>query len=152
MFAPIEDDPAPLVSTGRLPTRKDVVRHVHAAYQRYRDNEDGRVADYIPALAQVPRHLFGIAAVGSDGTIVEVGDVGHPFSIQSVSKPFVYALAMQAVGAETVQAKIGVNATGLPFNSVMAIELNPDRTMNSMVNAGAIATTSLTPGDTAEAK
>lgn len=152
MFAPIEDDPAPLVSTGRLPTREDVVRHVHAAHQRYRDKEDGRVADYIPAMAQVPPHLFGIAAVGSDGTIVEVGDVGHPFSIRSVSKPFVSALVIQAVGAETVQAKIGVNATGLPFNSVMAIELNPDRTMNPMVNAGAIATTSLAPGDTAEAK
>ncbi|MCU0984080.1 MAG: glutaminase A [Acetobacteraceae bacterium] len=153
MFAPIEDDPAgSAVSTGRLPSRDDVVRLVREAHERYRANDDGAVADYIPALARVPRHLFGIAAVGADGTVAEIGDVDHPFSIQSVSKPFVFALVMQALGAEETRARIGVNATGLAFNSVMAIELNPDRTMNPMVNAGAIATTSLCPGDTAEEK
>lgn len=151
MFAPIEDDPAPLVSTGRTLTREGVIRRVHEAYERERTNDDGVVADDIPALARWPRHLFGIAAVGADGTIVEVGDVEAEFSIQSVSKPFVFALAMQALGAEEARARIGVNAIGLPFNSVMAIELNADRTINPMVNAGAIATASLAPGDTGEA-
>ena len=69
-----------------------------------------------------------------------------------MSKIFVFALVCQAIGAETARERVGVNATGLPFNSVMAIELNGDRTMNPMVNAGAIATTSLVPGKTAEAK
>ena len=81
-----------------------------------------------------------------------MGDALHPFSIQSVSKPFVFALVCDALGHEAVLQKVGVNGTGLPFNSVMAIELNADRTMNPMVNAGAIATTSLVPGSTADEK
>jgi glutaminase len=87
-----------------------------------------------------------------DGTAYEIGDSSYEFSIQSISKPFTFALVCDAVGAEPVRERIGVNATGLPFNSVMAIELNSDRTMNPMVNAGAIATTSLAPGRTAEEK
>jgi glutaminase len=90
--------------------------------------------------------------VGIEGGTFAVGDTAHEFSIQSISKPFVFALVCQAVGSEEARRKIGVNATGLPFNSVMAVELNDDRTMNPMVNAGAIATTSLAPGATADAK
>ncbi len=82
------------------------------------------------------------------GRLYEVGDTTTEFSIQSVSKPFVFALVCQALGAEQARDKLGVNSTGLPFNSVMAIELGADRTMNPMVNAGAIATTSLVPGAT----
>ena len=103
-------------------------------------------------MRKVPRELFGICIVGVDGRSFEIGDSRHEFSIQSVSKPFVFALVSEAIGAEEARAKVGANATGLPFNSVMAIELNADRTMNPMVNAGAIATTSLAPGDTADAK
>ncbi|NNC00944.1 glutaminase, partial [Corallococcus exiguus] len=98
------------------------------------------------------RELFGICVVGVNGAVYAVGDVDHAFSIQSISKPFVFALICQALGGGLVREKIGVNSTGLPFNSVMAIELNADRTMNPMVNAGAIAATSLAPGDTAEQK
>jgi glutaminase len=87
-----------------------------------------------------------------DGSVFGIGDVDHAFSIQSISKPFVFALVCQAIGAEEARRKVGVNATGLPFNSVMAVELNQDRTMNPMVNAGAIATTSLAPGGTAAEK
>ena len=122
------------------------------AHARFRGVDDGKVADYIPALAKVPRHLFGVCVVGVNGAVHEVGDTAHPFTIQSVSKPFVFALVCQAIGVEEARSKIGVNATGLPFNSVMAVELNKDRTMNPMVNAGAIATTSLAPGDTPEAR
>jgi glutaminase len=140
------------VSTGSLPPPEQVERLIAEAHARYRDLDDGTVADYIPALGRVNPGLFGIAAVGVHGNVFSAGDVDHPFSIQSVSKPFVFALACDALGAEEVRQKVGVNATGLPFNSVMAVELNADRTMNPMVNAGAIATTSLVPGATAEEK
>jgi glutaminase len=149
---PPDDDQPFLVSTGHLAAPPLVEALVKAAYQRYKDLDEGKVADYIPALAKVPRGLFGICIAGVDGSSFEIGDSKHQFSIQSVSKPFVFALVSEAIGTEEARAKIGANATGLPFNSVMAIELNSDRTMNPMVNAGAIATTSAVPGDTADAK
>jgi glutaminase len=144
-------DPAS-VSTGHLPAPDRVELLVSEAHARYRSLDDGKVADYIPALARVPRQLFGICVAGVDGSVHSAGDVEHEFSIQSISKPFVFALICQEIGAEAAREKIGVNSTGLPFNSVMAIELNADRTMNPMVNAGAIATTSLAPGATADEK
>lgn len=140
------------VSTGHLPDPEWVRRLVLEAYERYRGLDEGKVADYIPALARVPRDLFGIVVAGVNGNVIEVGDVNHLFTIQSVSKPFVFALVCQEIGYLEARAKLGVNATGLPFNSVMAIELNADRTMNPMVNAGAIAATSLIPGDSAAEK
>ncbi|MBM5571620.1 MULTISPECIES: glutaminase A [Deefgea] len=140
------------VSTGKLPDLELVRDIVNQAYERFADDRTGAVADYIPALARVSPDLFGISVVGVGGSDVGVGDCDHMFSIQSISKPFVFALVCEAVGAEGARARIGVNATGLPFNSVMGIELNADRTMNPMVNAGAIATTSCVPGKTAEEK
>ena len=91
--------------------------------------------------------IFGVG-----GRIFSVGDADHLFSIQSILKLFVFALVCHALGHEEARRTLGVNSTGLPFNSVMAIELNADRTMNPMVNAGAMATTSLVPGTTAEEK
>lgn len=140
------------ISTGHLPDVEWVRRLVLEAYERYRGLDEGKVADYIPALARVPRDLFGIVVAGVQGNVIEVGDVNHLFTIQSVSKPFVFALVCQEIGYLEARAKLGVNATGLPFNSVMAIELNADRTMNPMVNAGAIAATSLVPGNSAADK
>ena len=140
------------VSTGQLPEDELVRGLLVAAYQRYRPVAEGRVADYIPALARVPPDLFGACIVGAHGRTVSAGDADHRFSIQSVSKPFVFALVCDAIGPEAARQRLGVNSTGLAFNSVMAIELNADRTMNPMVNAGAIATTSLVPGTTAEDK
>ncbi len=155
MYAEIDIDgraAVEAVSTGHLPAADLVARSAHEAYDRYRTLDEGVVADYIPALARVSRDLFGICIVGVNGAIHEVGDAHYEFSIQSISKPFVFALICDAIGAEPAREKVGVNATGLPFNSVMAIELNSDRTMNPMVNAGAIATTSLAPGATATEK
>jgi glutaminase len=150
------DDPLSLephrVSTGALPRIDEVRQLVEEAHARYADLDDGEVADYIPALASVDPALFGISVVGVEGGVVSVGDAGHPFSLQSVSKPFVFALVLQELGSERARELLGVNSTGLPFNSVMAVELNDDRTMNPMVNAGAIATTSLVPGATPEEK
>ena len=150
---PLDEDagPAP-VSTGHLPPAEQVGTLVAEAYERYRSVDEGTVADYIPALARVPRGLFGVCVVGVDGAVHAAGDADHRFSIQSVSKPFVFALVCEAIGDEEARRKIGVNTTGLPFNSVMAIELNEDRTLNPMVNAGAIAATSLVPGATADEK
>ena len=83
---------------------------------------------------------------------IRAGDAEVEFSIQSVSKPFVFALVCQAIGEEAAREKLGVNSTGLPFNSVIAIERTGDGTTNPMVNAGAIAAASLAPGDSADAK
>lgn len=110
------------------------------------------MAAYIPALAAVPPDLFGISLVSAGGVIQEAGDADWVFTIQSLSKPFVFALVCEAFGEDVAREKLGVNGTGLPFDSVMAVELNASRTMNPMVNAGAIAATSLVPGATAEAK
>ncbi len=138
------------VSTGQLPPHPAVGGLVQEAWERYRGVTEGEVANYIPALAKASAEWFGICVAGVDGIEHSVGDAERAFSIQSISKPFVFALVCQALGGGRARNSIGVNATGLPFNSVMAIELNADRTMNPMVNAGAIATTSLAPGANAE--
>lgn len=142
----------PPISTGELPQVEDVRHIVTEAYERYRTNGDGAVADYIPILASASPELFGISIVGARGRSFEIGDADTAFSIQSVSKPFVFALVCEAIGYGEARRHLGVNSTGFPFNSLMAVELNDDRTMNPLVNAGAIATTSLVPGDTVEEK
>lgn len=141
-----------LISTGHLPSDTDVEGLLHRGYERARGLTDGVVADYIPALACANPDWFGAAVVGTRGRVFQVGDATHEFSIQSVSKPFVFALVCDVLGHQEARDKLGVNSTGLPFNSVMAIELGDDRTINPMVNAGAIATTSLVPGATADDK
>jgi glutaminase len=87
-----------------------------------------------------------------NGAVHAAGDCDYEFSIQSVSKPFVFALICHAIGEDEAREKLGVNSTGLPFNSVIAIERTGDGSTNPMVNSGAIAATSLAPGATAAAK
>ena len=106
----------------------------------------GENSKVYPALARVPSELFGICVVGTSGNVYAVGDAEYEFTIMSVSKPFVFALVCEALGVEEVRERIGVNATGLAFNSLEGIERNPDGRTNPMVNSGAIATTSLVPG------
>ncbi len=142
----------PRVSTGELPRPDEVREVVTEAYERYRSNFDGAVADYIPVLAGASAELFGISVVGARSRSFEIGDVDTRFSIQSVSKPFVFALVCEEIGYGEARSHLGVNSTGFPFDSLMAVELNGDRTMNPLVNAGAMATTSLVPGATAEEK
>ena len=139
------------VSTGRLPPAEVVIRLVDEAYERYKSNTDGENSQAYPALADVPKDLFGVCVVGTQGAVYSVGAAEYGFSIMSVSKPFVFAAVCQAIGPELAREKLGANATGLPFNSLAAIE-NGDGRTNPMVNAGAIATTSLVPGATADAK
>ena len=140
------------VSTGLLPSEEEVVAVVVEAYERYRGLRDGTVADYIPALAKASADQFGICLVGVRGRAVAIGDADRAFSMQSISKVFTFALVCEEIGYRRARDLLGVNSTGLPFNSVMAIELNVDRTINPMVNAGAIATTSLVPGVSATEK
>jgi glutaminase len=129
-----------------------VRRSVEEAYQRYRSVAVGERSRVYPALARVPAGLFGICAAGTSGLVYEAGDAGYGFTIMSVAKPFVFALVCQTLGPESARRQLGVNATGLPFNSLAAVERSLDGRTNPMVNAGAIATTSLAPGGTAEAR
>jgi glutaminase len=134
------------VSTGRLPHSEQVHALVDAAYRGFAGNSEGEVSRVYPALARVPADLFGVCVVGTSGQVYAAGDVQHPFTIMSVSKPFVFAVVCQAVGPDEARAKVGANATGYAFNSAAGIERMPDGRTNPMVNAGAIATTSLVPG------
>ncbi|HVI17485.1 MAG TPA: glutaminase A, partial [Gaiellales bacterium] len=136
----------PHVSTGELPPGERVRSLVAEAHERFRSHEEGAVSQVYPALAEVPGDLFGICVAGIGGNLYAVGDAEHEFTIMSVSKPFVFALACGALGPEAVRERIGVNPTGLPFNSVEAVERSPDGRTNPMVNSGAIATTALAPG------
>ncbi len=140
------------VSTGHLPSPAQIQRWVDEAHERYRSVTDGENAQVYPALAKVPSELFGICAVGTSGNVYTAGDAAYEFAIMSAAKPFVFALVCQSLGAADARAKLGVNATGLPFNSFAAVEHSADGRTNPMVNPGAIATTSLVPGDTDEAR
>ena len=140
------------VSTGVLPSDTDVQALVSAGYERFLHLDEGVVADYIPALAAASPSAFGVCVAGVRGQLFSIGDADQEFAIESISKLFVFALICHTLGHEEARRKLGVNSTGLPFNSVMAIELNADRTMNPLVNAGAMATTSLVPGTTADEK
>jgi glutaminase len=140
------------VSTGHLPSPEMVKALMSEAYERFKSNAEGRNSDVYPALARAPSDLFGACVVGTNGNVHAVGDTDHAFSIMSVSKPFVFALVCQWIGAEEAREKLGANSTGLPFHSLSAIERSVDGRTNPMVNAGAIATTSLVPGTTVEAK
>lgn len=144
--------PAAFVSTGRLPDDEVIARLVSSAYERYRRNREGEVSEVYPALARAHPDLFGICLASVGGDMFSAGDADHEFTIMSVAKPFMFALVCEMFGAEQVRARIGVNATGLPFNSVTAIERAVDGRTNPMVNAGAIATTSLIPGRTPDAR
>ena len=125
------------------PAIKDFQRVVDAAHARYKDLEDGKNADYIPILTETPSDLFGVVIVTREGKVFTAGDVDYKFSIQSVSKPFTAALVMSQQGPEVLRQKVGVEPTGLPFNSKMALELYDARSVNPLVNAGAIASVSL---------
>jgi glutaminase len=140
------------VSTGHLPEQELVRRVVAEAYEKFKSDTEGKNSQVYPALAEVPANLFGLCVVGTAGNIYQAGDSEYEFSIMSVSKPFVFALVCEAIGAEEARQKLGVNATGMAFNSLSAIEKSGDGKTNPMVNSGAIATTSLVPAATLDAK
>jgi glutaminase len=136
----------PYISTGHLPSPEEVKSLVAEVYERYRTNTDGQNSQVYPALARVPKDLFGICAVATNGALYAVGDSDYEFTIMSVSKPFILALVCELLGPDQLRDKIGVNATGRAFNSLEGVERGDDGRTNPMVNSGAIATTSLVPG------
>jgi len=135
----------------------DVQKAVDAAYARYRNLNEGKNADYIPALAKVDPNLFGIAVVTADGKVYTAGDVKTEVSIQSISKVFTMAQVIQEQGLDSVEKRIGVDATGARFNSIIAIEGvrsvigSGAPEMNPLVNPGAISATSMVTGGSADA-
>ena len=136
------------VSTGHLPPPDHVASLVGEAYEQFKSNREGRTSSVYPSLAAVREDLFGICVVGTDGRVYTTGDSEYQFPIMSVSKPFVFALVCEALGAETARNRLGVNATGLPFNSLEALERSVDGRTNPIVNPGAIAAACLVPGAT----
>ena len=130
----------------------DLQKLVDETHKKFAQVSDGKNPDYIPALAIPDPKLFAISIVTADGKVYSAGDIDHVFSIQSISKAFNLAAVMQQQGDKVVVEKIGVNATGLPFNSIMAIELNEERSVNPLVNAGAMAQVSLLKAKSAKKK
>jgi glutaminase len=134
----------------------DVQKAVDAAFAKYKGLQEGKNADYIPALAKVDPNLFGIAVVTPDGKVYTAGDVKTEVSIQSISKVFTMAQVIEEQGLDSIAKRIGVDATGARFNSIIAIE--GVRTvvgtgapeMNPLVNPGAISTTSMVRGGSAD--
>jgi glutaminase len=134
------------------PTKEQVQTLVNQAYEKFKSNTEGKNADYIPELGKVNSNYWGVTAVTTDGQIFTAGDVNVPFSIQSISKVFTLALAMEDLGADEVFKKIGAEPTGRAFNSLDAVVDLPTHTGNPLVNAGAIATTSLITGTSKDDK
>jgi glutaminase len=134
----------------------DAQKAVDAAFAKYKTLKEGKNADYIPALAKVDPNLFGIALVTADGKVYSAGDLTTQVSIQSISKVFTMAQVIQEQGLEAIEKRIGVDATGARFNSIIAIEGvkmvagtgAPE--MNPLVNPGAISATSMVKGANAD--
>lgn len=140
------------ISTGNLPAATLVQQLVEEAHHRFAGITDGANSTVYPALERADPARFGVCVTGVTGTVFEAGDTRAEFTIMSVVKPFVFAAVAEALGAEEVRRLVGVNATGLPFNSIAAVERGQQGRTNPMVNSGAIATTSLVPGATADDK
>ena len=146
----------PLAAQG-APHAAQLDAAIKAAFDKYKGLKEGKNADYIPALAKVDPNLFGIAVVTADGKVYSTGDVTTQVSIQSISKVFTMAQVIQEQGLESIEKRIGVDATGARFNSIIAIEgvRNVVGTgapeMNALVNPGAISATSMVTGNNADA-
>ena len=133
--------PLPPAATAWTRSKPPLLRFLDNCLNEFSAETSGNVADYIPELSKADPAYFGISLATLDGHVYEVGDSRVPFTIQSMSKPFVFALALDLLGAGKVESAIGVEPSGDPFNS---IRLNSDNhPFNPMVNAGAIACTGL---------
>ena len=126
-----------------MPDLKEFIQHL---YEKYRHLDEGSLASYIPELTKANSDWFAISVVTKAGQVFEVGDSVENFTIQSISKVFVYGMALEDRDRHTLLEKIGVEPTGDPFNSVIRLDENSKRPDNPMVNAGAIATASLIKG------
>jgi glutaminase len=147
-----DDGELAFVSTGALPAPDRVRALVAEAYARFRGVEVGENSDVYPALQAVPAEHFGIGVMSVNGALYTTGDADVEFSMMSVAKPFVFALVCAAVGPDVIRERVGVDATGLPFNSLTAVERSERGRTNPMVNSGAIVTASMAPGSDADEK
>lgn len=134
------------------PNRQLVEATVREAFEKFKSDTSGKNADYIPFLAQVDSTMFGVAVVTTDNQAFSLGETKYAFSIQSISKVYTLALAMNELGAQRVFESVGSEPTGRAFNSPVAVVDMPTHTANPLVNAGAIATTSLVSGTNADDK
>jgi glutaminase len=134
------------VSSGSLPAASAVREVIDEAHDRFRTVADGQPSSVYPVLSRADPALFGICVAGVTGQVLTAGDADTPFPIMSVAKPFTFALVCEAMGPEAARAALGVNATGLPFNSIEAVERADGGRTNPMVNSGAIAAVALLPG------
>jgi glutaminase len=141
-----------LISTGTLPSPTTVADAVADAHRRFASVDDGENSAVYPLLAEADRGAFGVSLVGVDGAPAAAGHHDVEFALMSVAKPFTYALVCDALGPIAAGDRVGVNATGLPFNSIEAIERGEGARTNAMVNSGAIVTAGLIAGDTPEAR
>jgi glutaminase len=139
----------PISSAGPGTTSSPVLDHLRELHARCKALEEGQVATYIPELAKANPDWFGICLATATGAVYEVGDTRQPFTIQSISKPFVYGLALEDNGRSGVLPKVGAEPTGDAFNSI-SLEPRTGRPRNPMINAGAIATAGLVAGRTPE--
>lgn len=137
---------------GKAPAGLPYQTAIDNAYAKYKDLKEGKNADYIKELANVDPNIYGIALVTVDGQIFLKGDLDSRVSIQSISKVFTAALVIEEQGPKAIMDKIGVDATGLRFNSIVAIELQKGNEINPLVNPGAIAASSLVNGVDSAAK
>lgn len=124
-------------------TREELKNAIHEAYFSLKDKKGGKNADYIPYLANIDNNLFGISVCLPDGEILSVGDCEYRFGIESISKVATAILILRDYGGETVLKMIGADATGMPFNSILAILLENDHPSTPLVNAGAISAVSM---------
>jgi glutaminase len=141
-----------LVAPAGAQTPAEIQAALDAAHAKYKTLKEGKNADYIPALAKVDSNIYGIALVTTDGKVYTTGDIKSEVSIQSISKVFTMAKVIEEQGPEAIAKTIGVDATGMRFNSIVSIEFSQKSLggpeMNSLVNPGAIATTSMVKGAT----
>lgn len=124
-------------------TTDQLIKVVREAHDKFKDLKGGKNANYIPFLDSVPSDLFGISVCLPSGKVVECGNTDYIFGVESISKVFTAILAMKQNGADAILQKIGADATGLPFNSIMAILLENDHPSTPLVNAGAISAVSM---------
>lgn len=137
----------------QIPTSTTEIEHtLGSVYNKYKNLNAGKNADYIPELAKVDKNLFAISIATVTGQTYSVGDSDVPFAIESISKPFAFALALADNGQEVIFNHVGLNATGDKFNSLIAIEQKPDHLQNPYVNAGAIQVTNFIKGTNSEEK
>ena len=132
-------------SNTRPSASSPIRRYLERVHADLASIDEGNVASYIPELTKADPACFGIAIATTDGAVYEVGDTRVPFTMQSISKPLVYGLALEDRGKDQVLARIGVEPTGDAFNSI-SLQPNTGRPLNPMINAGAIASASLVAG------